>query len=729
MAYLPNYKWDIFISYSHLDNTSVGKLENQKEDKRGWIHQFHQSLKRCLSQQLGHDQVCIYRDIRLLGNDSLTPSIIEACQTSALLVCITSPSYLESEWCKKEYKIFWEANQNSFIQKNQNKLRIFNVRLREVFSKSQKQNEQYKQYRKMFGDSLGYEFFDSDPDLGWSCPLPINRNRYNRQVEKLVRDICLTVDEIIPPKPNDSEPICRYSLVVDPGVIISSHEQAEVFVNQLREICNNEQRLTLIKVVKGASKLILEGPSSIFRRIDELIKRGKVLGQPSIKATALYPASLDTILLQAEKRLVISGHTLNRFVNVDKISAALKSLLHKGVQVTFVALNPNSEYARAHALYHYHELESSGPAADQYKKALEFMRQFFENLDDKSSRAGLEVLLSNYMPRFRSIVVDDNQIYLYLYMYGDDVNDYPDFIFKKDNQILSMGEDIVESEFKRIASSVSNLVSTPEIIPYIRDGRLNDHWENSHLAKWINWGPEIKYRHRITHYYYFNNAIEFDKRFGDPEELEIYVQKHLNLLSGRTLIIGCGSGKEVEYLSKQGQCSKLYGLDFCPEAVKIARDRYPKLANDFIVADFYDLEYIVDGEFDSIVANAAFVHLFERRDMSTILRHIWMKLRVGGSCFIRNLYREENGKPIDQDYVESKQRFNDPRWFVYYSRPDLVEFAKNVGFFINDEATQKIAEEDPRVKNVRDVMVKGFPHDRFEGVHWPTILLVKPDDK
>lgn len=711
MAYVPNFDWDIFISYAHVDN------DTDMNGKR-WVEQFHKFLKKQLARQFGRiDYVSIWWDDRLGPTDIIKASIIDACKRSALLICITSPGYVESGWCKDEYKIFCEANQNSFPPIHENKSRIINVRVLEPSQASQRMK-----YDEMFGHSLGYIFFNLH-----NYTLPPTISAYRIKIEELAREIHDLLVSMRNKTQEEPQPTFRYALLVDPSVSLFSRVQAEEFIAKIREIYN-EPHLTLIMIVKGlnSTKLIVEGPRAVLTWFTEPpVNTRTVLDQKGIKVTGVYPVSLDEILFQSKKRLIISGHTLNRFSDDDKIRNTVESLLRKGVQVTFIALNPKSKHAEAHTPYH--ELESSGTSKDQYKKVLDFMSELFEKLDPES-RTRLEVLLSNYMPRFRAITVDEKHVYFYLYMYGDDVNDYPDFILEKDVQTSSGDEGVMDSGFKRITSSISNLIFAPEIIPYIRHGRLNKHWEHSHLAQWDTWTQEIRYRHRITHQFYFNNAIEFNKKFGNPvSDIEIYVKKHLNLLSGRTLVLGCGSGKEVKHLSNQDRCSQLYGVDFSPEALKLARDQYPNLADQFIVADFYDLEYIVDGEFDSIAANAAFVHLFERKDISTILQRIFRKLKPGGLCFIRNLYREVDGKPIDQEYFKSKQRFDYERWFVYYSRPYLAELAKNAGFFIDEEATQKIANDCSYDLNI--VMEKGFPHDRFIDVWWPTILLVKPDGK
>jgi SAM-dependent methyltransferase len=567
-------------------------------------------------------------------------------------------------------------------------------------------------YEMRFSQSLGYEFHD--PDSGFIL-LPNNGDpRYWLRIEQLAREIHTLLDDMNP----ESEPTSQFVVVINHSTNEFSYKQAEGFLCRLRDKYSDTP-ITLIKIVKGSvsTKLVLEAPSAIYGRINEFIETETTWNQFGINVAALYPGSLHEIMQQVKERLIISGHTLNRF-RADKIRDALKSLLESGKRVTLIMVNPKSKYAHAHAPYH--ELESEGPAEDQHKRAFDFLNKLFKSLNDES-KVRFEVLLSHYMPRFRAIVVDDERAYLYLYMYGDDVNDYPDFVFEKSEQSSLTYEEAKNSVFTRVITSMDNLIKAPEIIPYIRYGRLYEYWEDSKLSQWDCWTREVRYRHRITHQYYVSHAEEFKEKFG--AWLEPYVQEHLNELRGKTIVLGCGAGKEVQYLAEK--CSELYGIDFSPEAIKLAQSEAPHLADRFIIADFYDLEHIVDGEFDSIAANAAFVHLFERNDMSEILQCIWRKLKPGGKCFIRNLYREKDKKPILPEYHRDKDRFNDQRWFVYYSRSNLAQLAADAGFFIDDDVTKTIARKCGFGK-LKEVMEKGFPHFAYRDVYWPTILLVKP---
>ena len=59
MAFIPdkNFKYDIFISYTHIDNTTTDK------NKKGWVDDFYEQLSLKLKKVVGKS-VAIWRDVR-----------------------------------------------------------------------------------------------------------------------------------------------------------------------------------------------------------------------------------------------------------------------------------------------------------------------------------------------------------------------------------------------------------------------------------------------------------------------------------------------------------------------------------------------------------------------------------------------------------------------------------------------------------------------------------------
>src|SRR6185436_19533387 len=178
MGYLAAYEYDIFISYAHVDNQPL------TEGQEGWVEQFYRSFKLTIAEQFGLDDlVSIWRDRRLPGNEVFKPSIIEACRRSGILICITSPGYIVSDWCRNEYDEFCSANGVSRPPRYKTSSRVFNISLRPPSSSHR------ARYEEMFGQSLGYPFADRSNFPLWPTPPNDPAPRYWRVIGDLVRDV------------------------------------------------------------------------------------------------------------------------------------------------------------------------------------------------------------------------------------------------------------------------------------------------------------------------------------------------------------------------------------------------------------------------------------------------------------------------------------------------------------------------------------------------------------
>src|SRR5262245_60108964 len=116
----PEIEKDIFISYAHLDN------ETLTEEQKGWVTTFHHALEKRLGQLLAH-LPNIWRDEKLQGNDYFGEEIVDQFQKLRVLVSILSPRYVESDWCRKELRTFYDVAQKFHGVRLGNKSRIFKV--------------------------------------------------------------------------------------------------------------------------------------------------------------------------------------------------------------------------------------------------------------------------------------------------------------------------------------------------------------------------------------------------------------------------------------------------------------------------------------------------------------------------------------------------------------------------------------------------------------------------
>lgn len=129
MAYIEDFGFDIFISYAHVDNTPYpGQAD-------GWIEQFYKNLNLMLAKRLGRlDIVKIWWDNKKLdGSILFDKSIEEGIKKSAIMICLNSPGYLQSDYCRQELDLFYQKvkSEKTGLQVG-NRSRIIHVLLNNI---------------------------------------------------------------------------------------------------------------------------------------------------------------------------------------------------------------------------------------------------------------------------------------------------------------------------------------------------------------------------------------------------------------------------------------------------------------------------------------------------------------------------------------------------------------------------------------------------------------------
>ncbi|HEX8652464.1 MAG TPA: DUF4062 domain-containing protein [Pyrinomonadaceae bacterium] len=185
MCPIPNFEDDIFISYAHLDNQPLA------EGLDGWVETLHERLGVRLSQLLG-EEVRIWRDPKLQGNDYFADSLVLRVSKVAILVSILSPRYVKSEWCMREITEFCKAAELQGGIRLGNSSRVF-----KVIKTFIRREEQPASIQPM----LGYEFYEYDHQLGrakeFSPDVSPHRDiRYWEKLEDLANDIKLLIERM-----------------------------------------------------------------------------------------------------------------------------------------------------------------------------------------------------------------------------------------------------------------------------------------------------------------------------------------------------------------------------------------------------------------------------------------------------------------------------------------------------------------------------------------------------
>jgi len=145
MALIPGYEYDIFISYVHADNAS------ETESDEGWVDQFYKYLDTKLNKH--SEKVKIWWDSKNLDRSEVfDTSIEEAIHKSALMICLHSRRYSQSEYCMKELDIFHEkAQKEDAGLVIGNRSRVVNVML---------SNIHYSEWPEKLQGTSGFPFHD-----------------------------------------------------------------------------------------------------------------------------------------------------------------------------------------------------------------------------------------------------------------------------------------------------------------------------------------------------------------------------------------------------------------------------------------------------------------------------------------------------------------------------------------------------------------------------------------
>lgn len=86
--------------------------------------------------------------------------------------------------------------------------------------------------------------------------------------------------------------------------------------------------------------------------------------------------------------------------------------------------------------------------------------------------------------------------------------------------------------------------------------------------------------------YYANNAVDVSQRY---ESITSGLATHFGRAfpsSSRILDIGCGSGRDMAYLSKNGW--QVFGMDATPELVELAQKLHPELCGQITVGALFE---------------------------------------------------------------------------------------------------------------------------------------------
>jgi len=183
MAYVPDFEYDIFISYAHVDDLTT------PDQTRGWITTFEQFLSVLLSRRVGRiGSVKIWRDPTLDGSQLFDKTIEDRIKRSAVFLAFTSCGYLASDYCQQELKWFHDSAACDRLGVSVgDRMRVLNVLLNNIPPTN---------WPEYYGKTSGYDFFMSDDEEDFGYPMKCAGEIFEERLRKLVEAIYRTLTAI-----------------------------------------------------------------------------------------------------------------------------------------------------------------------------------------------------------------------------------------------------------------------------------------------------------------------------------------------------------------------------------------------------------------------------------------------------------------------------------------------------------------------------------------------------
>ena len=185
MAMVPGYDYDIFISYAHVDNLEISGQKN------GWIEEFYNSLNLLMIKRYGRmDVIKIWWDNKKLDGSILFDQSIETgIKKSAIMICLQSPGYTQSQYCKQELDTFYKkASEEKVGLSIGDRSRIINVLLNNI---------PYKQWPPELSGTSGFPFHDAKEATDFGDTLDPTSTEFRTQLQN-VRDAVWNLLENFP---------------------------------------------------------------------------------------------------------------------------------------------------------------------------------------------------------------------------------------------------------------------------------------------------------------------------------------------------------------------------------------------------------------------------------------------------------------------------------------------------------------------------------------------------
>jgi hypothetical protein len=187
MAYAPEFEYDVFVSYAHVDN-----LNEETGVTQGWVDRFHHALEVGLIKRVGRMGILkTWRDDALGGTQIFDDAIRSRIEGAAVFLVLCSPAYLKSDYCRTEREHFWRWAAERGGARVGERSRVANVLLYNIAHTS---------WPAELSGTSGFAFYDAPRAGTIGTPLDPGSPAFRSAMNVLVEDV-YTLLEAMQPAP------------------------------------------------------------------------------------------------------------------------------------------------------------------------------------------------------------------------------------------------------------------------------------------------------------------------------------------------------------------------------------------------------------------------------------------------------------------------------------------------------------------------------------------------
>jgi len=170
---------------------------------------------------------------------------------------------------------------------------------------------------------------------------------------------------------------------------------------------------------------------------------------------------------------------------------------------------------------------------------------------------------------------------------------------------------------------------------------------------------------RLYNKYAFKFADKFE-RIPEVQQLDEFIK--LLPKRAKVLDLGCGSGRDADYLTKADL--DVIGVDLSEKLIYEAKKRHTFI--DFRVMNIEELVFL-ENNFDGVWSKLAILHV-DREILPIVLKSVYTVLKPNGLLMIET--KSGSGEGVEQLNFSKEEE----RYFVYYQLNELIEIFEKAGF-------------------------------------------------